>query len=79
MNDADRGLRPKKKEYVTKKCPYCGSYVRFDAARCDGCQRRIGRADAYGMAKKPVNVGAYVVAAGAVVALVGYLIWAFGG
>ena len=39
MNDADRGVRPKKKEYVTKKCPYCGSYVRFDAARCDGCQR----------------------------------------
>jgi predicted RNA-binding Zn-ribbon protein involved in translation (DUF1610 family) len=78
MAESTGAARPKK-AYATKKCPYCGSYVKFDAVRCDACRRRIGPADAYGMAKKPVNVGSYLLAAGAVAALVGYLVWAFGG
>jgi tRNA(Ile2) C34 agmatinyltransferase TiaS len=69
----------KMKSSATKKCPYCNSHVKSDAVRCDVCRRRIGVADAYGVAKKPVNIGSYVVALGAVAALVGYLIWAFGG
>ncbi|MBW1648409.1 MAG: hypothetical protein JRJ72_09960 [Deltaproteobacteria bacterium] len=73
------GAARERKTFATKKCPYCSSYVKFDARRCDACRRRIGPADAYGMAKKPVNIGSYLVAAGAVAALVGYLIWAFGG
>jgi len=72
------GQRREKRTGATKKCPYCSSYVKSDAVRCDACRRRIGPADAYGMARKPVNVGAYLVAAGAVAALVGYLVWAFG-
>ena len=76
--DSSNGARREKRTGVTKKCPYCGSHVKYDAGRCDACRRRIGPADAYGMARKPVNVGSYLVAAGAVAALVGYLIWAFG-
>jgi hypothetical protein len=69
--------RPKTRQ-PTKKCPYCSSYVKRDADRCDACKRRIGPADAYGVAKKPVNVGSYIVAVAAVAAMVAYFIWAFG-
>lgn len=76
--DSGNGARREKRASATKKCPYCSSYVKYAAVRCDACRRRIGPADAYGMAGKPVNVGAYLAAVGAVAALVGYLIWAFG-
>jgi hypothetical protein len=62
-----------------KKCPYCNSFVRGDAVRCDVCRRRIGAADGNGLAKKPMDIAAYLTAAGALAALAAYLRWAFGG
>lgn len=66
------------KKYTTKKCPYCATYVKYDAIRCDSCNRKIGPANEFGIAKKPLNIGSYIVAIGAVAALVVYLVWAFG-
>ncbi len=68
----------KKKIFATKKCPYCSTYVKIDADRCDACKRRIGPANQYGVAKKPVNVVSYLVAIAAIAAVVGYFVWAFG-
>lgn len=68
----------KKLHQPTKKCPYCATYVKRDATRCDFCNRKIGEINEYGVAKKPFNFMSYVVAIGAVAVLVGYLVYAFG-
>ena len=62
----------------TKKCPYCSSYVKLNADRCDACNRRIGPANPYGVAKKPFNFKSYIIAILAVAAFVAYTYWAFG-
>jgi hypothetical protein len=73
-----QGTPPRRVPDATKKCPYCSSYVKLNADRCDACQRRIGPANAYGIARKPFDARAYAVAILAVAALAAYLVWAFG-
>jgi uncharacterized protein (DUF983 family) len=77
MGKGSAGEMPKRVTDATKKCPYCSSYVKLHADRCDACNRRIGPANAYGIAKKPVNIVSYVVAIVAVGGLAAYMIWAF--
>jgi methionyl-tRNA synthetase len=71
------GAGKKKARFTTKKCPYCSTYVKHDADRCEACKRRIGPPNEYGVAKKPVNVVSYLTALGAVAAMVAYFFWAF--
>jgi predicted nucleic acid-binding Zn-ribbon protein len=77
MGKAGADKMPKRATDATKKCPYCSSYVKLNADRCDACNRRIGPANAYGIAKKPVNIMSYMVAIVAVAGLAAYMIWAF--
>jgi hypothetical protein len=75
--DRTDAVGKRKQRYTTKKCPYCSTYVKLDATRCEGCNRRIGADDGFGIAKKPVNVTSYIVALAAVAAMVGYFVWIF--
>lgn len=67
----------KRPRLVSKKCPWCMVYLPLDAKVCHACQKRVGPVDRMGMAKKPVDVKAYVMAAVAVTLLIAYLKWAF--
>ena len=69
---------PKQGLDPTKKCPYCSTYVKLNADRCDACNRRIGPSSPYGVARKPVNFKSYLIAILAVAVLAAYLVWAFG-
>ena len=69
---------PRRELDPTKKCPYCSTYVKLDADRCDACNRRIGPANPYGMAKKPTNFKSYIIAVLAVAVFAAYLVWGFG-
>jgi hypothetical protein len=49
--------------FSVKRCPYCSTYLGLEVIKCDDCGRRVGPADANGIAKKPVDWKAYVTAA----------------
>jgi len=51
-----------KAAHLTKKCPYCWTYVKIDARQCDACKRKIGEVNEYGIAKKPFNLMSYIMA-----------------
>ena len=48
--------------FSVKRCPYCSTYLGLAAIKCDDCGRRVGPADANGIAKKPVDWKAYITA-----------------
>jgi hypothetical protein len=60
--------------FVSKKCPYCFVYLPLQAERCHSCKRKVGQADDFGMARKPVDWKAYAICLVAWVAFV-YYIW----
>ena len=67
----------KSKTFASKKCPYCAIYLPVETNRCTSCKQKVGRPDKYGIAKKPVDYKAYVVAVLSIAALVYYIWWAF--
>jgi hypothetical protein len=70
---------PKKREvtFRTKRCPDCSTELPLTAARCTGCDRRVGPVDAQGRAKKPVDVRAYAMCLLAWIGFGLYIWWAF--
>ena len=57
--DAKQSGKP---QHAIKKCPFCGTYLKREVIRCDGCQRRVGPPDRNGTAQKPVDWRAYISA-----------------
>lgn len=45
-----------------KRCPYCYTTLRLDATFCLECKKKIGKADKFGLAKKPFNIKTYLAA-----------------
>lgn len=43
-----------------KRCPYCFTSLRLDATRCLECKQKVGKMDKFGLAKKPLNIKAYL-------------------
>jgi uncharacterized protein with PIN domain len=70
---------PNQKEfqYATKRCPYCYEYMPLRTTRCPGCNKSVGEVERHGMAKKTVDLKAYMVAFLAIIALSAYIWWAF--
>ena len=68
-------LSPKK--FASKKCPHCSIYLPVNVTRCTSCKQKVGAPDKYGIAKKPVDIKAYVVAILAIAGLGYYIWWAF--
>jgi uncharacterized protein (DUF983 family) len=65
------------KSVTTKKCPYCYTYLKVEADRCDSCGKRIGEVDSVGWAKKPFDAAGYLLAVAACGGLVWFVWWAF--
>ncbi len=67
----------KTRSYTTKKCPECFTYVPVKAKVCTACHAKIGDVDERGIAKKPVDIKAYIICIIACLALGFYIWWAF--
>ncbi|MFC1515136.1 hypothetical protein ACFL7E_00080 [Thermodesulfobacteriota bacterium] len=63
-----------KKKYDSKRCPECLTHIPGDATKCTSCGQKVGEPDKTGMAKRPVDLGSYVMALIAFGAL-GFFIW----
>lgn len=65
------------KSYRTKRCPYCNAHLDLKVSRCNDCGRAVGEVNEHGMAKKPFDYKAYIMAIIAVGAFCGFIWWAF--
>jgi len=65
------------KSYRTKRCPYCNNHLDLKADRCNDCGRPVGEINEHGMAQKPFDWKAYLMAIIAVGAFGGFIWWAF--
>ena len=63
-----------KKKFETKRCPECLTHLAADAKNCTSCGQKVGEPTATGIAKKPIDVGSYIMAVIAFGAL-GFFIW----
>lgn len=66
-----------KRVYSFKRCPYCFASLRLTADTCPSCQKRVGKVDRYGLAKKPINYMGYLAAVMWAGIFVGYIWFAF--
>jgi len=64
-------------EYPSKKCPYCHVYLKLEDKRCFSCNRRVGRPNRVGIARKPFNWLAYLICFLSWLAFGLYVWWAF--
>ena len=62
------------KKYDSKRCWNCSTHLPTAAKTCTACGQKVGEPDKTGLAKKPVDVGAYAMALVAFAAL-GFFIW----
>lgn len=60
--------------FVSKKCPYCFTYLPLQEERCHSCKRKIGAVDSFGLARKLVDWKAYAICLVAWLAFC-YYIW----
>lgn len=58
--------------YLTKKCPFCFTYLPLSASKCKACHKRVGDVDKLGFAGKPTDWTGYFIA---VAAIVGFCIF----
>ena len=61
------------KRFSTKKCPECLTPLPLSAQRCTACNNRVGPVNSIGIAKKPVDWIAYLMAIVAVGAFCGFM------
>ena len=78
------GLQGRKKNrpaaahsYLVKRCPECFVSLPIDATRCYSCKARVGKVDAQGKARRPVNWYAYLTCILSWAAFILYIRWAF--
>ncbi len=63
--------------YASKRCPECYAYMALRVSQCPSCKSKLGEVDSHGMARRTVNWSAYLSAFLALLALGGYIWWAF--
>ena len=66
-----------KGKHISKRCPYCATYLSLNAVECTSCKRKVGEVDAHGTAKKPVNWLGYLTAILACGGFIVYIYWLF--
>ena len=64
-------------DYRSKRCAYCSTQLPLDATVCTECKQKVGKVDALGRAKKPINWMAYIICVITWAIFIGYLWWAF--
>ena len=62
---------------MTKKCPYCFTYLPLQATRCAACDKRIGEVDKLGFASKPFDWFGYTIAIVAMIVFIVFMWWGF--
>jgi ribosomal protein L40E len=67
----------KAQTFTTKICPECATHLALDAKACTWCQKKVGKVDKQGRAKRPVNWYSYLVCFLSWLALGLYIRWAF--
>lgn len=68
---------PVEHSHMTKKCPECFAYLRLDADICPSCGKGVGRVMPTGLAQKPTDVKAYLIAIAALIAFGIFIWWGF--
>jgi hypothetical protein len=63
--------------HMTKKCPYCNTYLPLRATKCNICKKRVGGVDKLGFAAKPFDWSGYLVAIFFILALCVFIWWGF--
>jgi len=63
--------------FSTKKCPYCQTHLPVDAHVCSVCNKKVGKVERYGVARKPTDWISYVVCIIAWIVFFVYVWWAF--
>jgi hypothetical protein len=63
--------------HMTKKCPYCNTYLQLRATKCNVCKKRVGNVDKLGFAAKPFDWSGYLVAIFFILALCVFIWWGF--
>lgn len=61
----------------TKRCYNCNTHLKLTDDKCTSCGSKVGAINEHGVARKPLDVMGYIMAAVALVALFGFLWWAF--
>ncbi len=64
-------------QHITKKCPYCLTYLKLGDEKCYSCGAKVGKVDKLGFAQKPFNWKGYTISIIAWIAFLVYLWWAF--
>jgi len=77
MASSRKKAAPPAHSHMTKKCPECFAYLRLDATVCQSCGKSVGPVTPVGLAQKVVDVKAYLVALGAVIAFGVFVWWGF--
>jgi len=72
--DDDKG---KKELRSVKKCPECRMYLPLEVKKCTSCGSRVGPIGRDGIAKRPIDWGAYARCLLLWILLSVYLWWAF--
>ncbi len=62
---------------VSKKCPYCFTYMSLKVLSCPSCKEKVGPVDKYGMASKITDYRSYFISFAASIALIVFLYYAF--
>ncbi len=65
------------KRYETKKCPDCFEVLVLDAKRCTYCNKRVGRVDRNGYARRPTDWKGYTYCILSWLLFGFYIWWAF--
>ncbi len=62
---------------MTKKCPYCFTYLSLQATRCTACDKRIDEVDKLGFASKPFDWFGYAIAIVSIIVFIVFMWWGF--
>ncbi|MDM8525863.1 hypothetical protein QUF80_21020 [Desulfococcaceae bacterium HSG8] len=62
---------------ATKKCPYCHVRLKMDDTKCFSCKNKVGPPNEYGIAEKPTDWIAYIIAIASSGGFIYFIYWLF--
>jgi len=68
---------PEPFHFSTKKCWECFTHLPLNAAVCNVCKKKVGKVNRYGIAEKPTDWKAYIIAGFAILLLVAFVVKVF--
>ncbi len=62
---------------TTKKCPYCSVTIDVKATECFSCKNKVGEINEHGIADKPIDWKANIIAIVVLGSFIYYVVWLF--